>query len=355
MTTWLHRITHLGEFSFPLLKNHNLLSIGFSDFIPDFLVEKDKIPNNEDFIERVQQGGVNYLDDIFLHSWGNKDRARFHLFNFIRMNKGDWVVVPEPGKFSVYEILDHKACPITSIEKERITGRQGQEVEVGSGKLKLKKDGSDLDLGFVREVKPIQIEIPRDKYGKAELSRSLKYRRTNKDITKAEDEVKEAVNRFAENKPINIYQDLVKGMKNQILDNINTKLNHEKFEILIEWYFTQCGATETVRPSKNSPDKDGDADVIATFEPLKTIYYIQAKFHDGKTPVEAADQIVDYVNNQGTTDDDFHRISWVISTAESFTQETQDKANNNHIQLINGDELAEMILEIGIHDLDRWV
>ena len=106
-------------------------------------------------------------------------------------------------------------------------------------------------------------------------------------------------------------------------------------------------------PAKNAGDKEGDADIIATFESLKLIVYVQAKCHDGETAGWAVEQVrrfVEYQSDNGE-DDDFTRLSWVVSTAETFSVDCYEKARCGRVRLVDGLEFAEMLLDVGIENL----
>ena len=146
-----------------------------------------------------------------------------------------------------------------------------------------------------------------------------------------------------------------------VLKNILTDLDDNKLEKLIKWYFDRIGATNTFIPSKNESGKEGDADIVAVFEPLKTIYYVQAKFHKGTTDGWATHQIIEYRNKKieqsanDTMDDGYNKISWVVSTGDNFDDNSIKLAQENRVQLINGEELSRLILEAGISDLNGLI
>jgi restriction endonuclease Mrr len=137
------------------------------------------------------------------------------------------------------------------------------------------------------------------------------------------------------------------------LSLIPNELNPDKFEALIVWYFKRLGASEVTITSKNARDKQGDADIIAVFEPLKTIYYVQAKHHKGVTSGWAAQQVTEYKDHQDRMDDGYSKIAWVVSTAESFSAECIQLAKENSVGLFAGPDIARMILEAGIQNLDK--
>ena len=124
-----------------------------------------------------------------------------------------------------------------------------------------------------------------------------------------------------------------------------------RLEELIKWYFERIGASAVI-PAKNESGKEGDADIEATFEPIRTIIYVQAKHHVGTTDAWAVEQITSYVKNKGLgREDGYTRIPWVISTAREFSPECRNEAKRHQVYLINGRELATRMLEAGMTDL----
>lgn len=92
---------------------------------------------------------------------------------------------------------------------------------------------------------------------------------------------------------INLYASVDEELAGKLLESIRLQFTPDKFEKLIRWYFQKTGATRAFRPGKNSCDKRGgaDADIIAEFEPLKVIFYVQAKLHDDVTSSWAVEQV----------------------------------------------------------------
>ena len=145
-------------------------------------------------------------------------------------------------------------------------------------------------------------------------------------------------------------------MREKILRLIHEELAPDKFESLIEWYFKRVGASEVDRPSKNESDKEGDADIIATFEPIKVLVYIQAKFHDPNSQTDewAVEQIQAYVGHRNNLqeDDGYAKVLWVVSTCDDFTEECKRMAKAKGVTLINGQEFACMLIDAGFAGLD---
>ncbi len=134
---------------------------------------------------------------------------------------------------------------------------------------------------------------------------------------------------------------VMEGCTDKVLELITEKLDPARLEKLIEWYFKRIGASSVDPPAKNESGKEGDADIVATFEPIKTIIYVQAKHHVGTTDAWAVEQIASYVENKELgREDGYTRIPWVISTALNFSTECRDKAKRHQVCLGACRELA---------------
>ena len=346
MNYWLHRISYHAEVSYPLL-DKNILSIGFSDF------------SNQQFIDDVLKDDKwkkrwKVLERKFKETWGNKPRTRHNLWRFIEgFKKGDRIIVPSWGVFSVYELVSEKPKPIGNLQIDNLKDWNKNPLTMKNGLLF--REDKLIDLGFYWEVKPIAKNISRKDFADAKLTSRMKIRTTNAIINDIKESVEKSLIYFKKNKPVNLYSELLDNVAPQILNSLKSELNPDKFEKLVKFYFKKNGATEVYIPAKNEKGKEGDADVIAVFEPIKTIIYAQVKFHDlkSKTNEWAVQQIKDYKNNKESMDDDYTKIAWVITSAENFTDECIRIAQEEKVHLIDGKRFAEMIIEAGILDLNR--
>lgn len=340
MNYWIHRISHCMEISYPLI-DKGYLSIGFSDFA------------HEEFIDAVSKPAQDwgYFEKAFIDEWGIAPKSRYSLWKFIaEMDKGDWVVVPSWGNFSVYEITNAETLLPSSINISEISDWHGNTVIIDKkGLLSIKKSKEIFDIGFLREVKIIAKDIPRNEFADSPFTSRMKIRQTNANINDLEDSVKNALNAFKENKPINLKANLIDVSKRVWLDIILKDLNPTKFEKLVEWYFKRIGATKVEhQPTKTC---EGDADVSATFEYIKTIIYVQVKYHKGETSDWAIKQIKDLAKSIEKIDDRYSRIYWVITSSEAYSEESIKIAKENGIQVFTGEEFAQMILEAGISNM----
>jgi len=338
MNIWLHRISHHAEASYPLLEN-GFLTIGYSDF------------RDPGFLARTKAKDWSYFESSFAQTWGSIPRTRYNLWRFIaEMQTGDTVVVPSWGTFSVYHI-ESDATLINEVTA------QGLPVW-NKGVLTVKDNGlfiadRPLDIGFFRRVSLLAKDISRYDFANAELTSRMKIRSATANITDLADSLNKAIEAFRNHRPINLHSQILDLSRDQLLRLIQSELNPDKFEALIAWYFKQTGASETAVTSKNAPDKQGDADVVAVFEPLKTIYYVQAKHHKRVTAEWAVQQVNEYKDDKDRMDDGYSKIAWVVTSAESFSPECVQLAKEKSVGLFTGPDLARMILEVGIEGLDK--
>lgn len=325
---YLHRISYYESIASPLLKE-NYLSIGgfanlYGDKLHEIVAKKDK----------------KAFDKLV------KENTRFksvpNLWRFLNFKKDDLIIVPSPKKFSIYKIIGDK-----------FVGNDDKELLEAITKLKLnnlKENGQHI-LGFFWKVEPVAVNISRGKYADALLTRRMHFRGTNINCNDIKDSIDSAVKNFNEKKPIDLFSDIVDKCGDDILKLIKEKLNPAKFEKLIQLYFKQCGANDVYKPSKSDND-EGDCDVEALFEPIKTVIHVQAKFYDkvaGKLAIEQINDFIEVINE----DDGYIHIGWVISTCDDFSDEAKKLASQKNILLINGETFAEMLIRSGIHTIDK--
>ncbi|HOO96035.1 MAG TPA: restriction endonuclease [Proteiniphilum sp.] len=338
MNYWLHRISHLAELSYPLL-DKGFLTIGFSDF------------TQKEFIDKVIEDDWSYFNGQFQEMWGKVPRTRHNLWRFLKFNKGDIVIVPSWGTFFVCEIIDEKPLLISETYSDDLKTWGDKKVNT-DGTYLISENGKAYDLGFARKVKILHKNISRAKFADAKLTSRMKIRQTNGSINDLKKSVEKSIANYIENRPIHLHSIIVEKTANLVLDAIKTELNPDKFEKLVRTYFKTIGANEVSIPAKNERDKEGDADIVAVFENIKLIIYIQAKFHKGKINEWGTNQILDYKTNKESIDDGYNKIAWVITSADSFNAEAEKIATENEIQLIDGLEFSKMLLNAGINLLN---
>lgn len=338
MNYWIHRISHIAELSYPLL-NKGFLTIGFSDFTDD------------EFIDKVKAGDWAYFNEQFREKWGSVPRTRHNLWNFLRMSKGDIVIVPSWGTFFVCEIESEVPLKIGETYSEGLK-TWGDKVVSRNGNFLVSEQGKTYDLGFAWKVKVLHKNISRDKFADAKLTSRMKIRQTNANINDLKLSVEKSIENYSINKPIHLHSIIIDKTTNLVLDAIKAELNPDKFEKLVKSYFLTIGANSVSIPAKNERDKEGDADIVAVFENIKLIIYTQVKFQNGQISEWGATQINDYKTNKESLDDGYNKIAWVITTANTFNEKAENLAKDNEIQLINGQEFSKMLLNAGINLLN---
>lgn len=337
---WLHRVSHEWDVSHKLLAE-GYLSIGWCGLAGSGIEKTVTDCNKQRFEAAMSEHGYQ------------EKRSRGCLWNFLRFSPNDFVVVPLfNGKFSIYKV---KGTPIPITE---LDGFAEFELEDGSritrdqkGLLRREND-KIVDLGFVVEVEIVKANLSRYEYADSELTSEMKNHRTNADISDLAQIVQKAI---SAKPPINLYSTVIEELSNRLLDAIKKHLTPDKFELLIKWYFEKLGATRAWCPSRNSSDKsDGaDADIVAEFDALKVVFYIQAKRHDGTTPDRAVEQISKYKDQHEVLSDEHTVIPWVISTADEFSDEEIKMAQENNVRLVTGTGFGKMLIDAGIADINR--
>ncbi len=325
------------------LLSHNQLTIGFSDFA------------DNEFVDDILTGGWKALENYFQDTWGGQSRIRHNLWRFIyEMKLGDLVVVPKWENFSIYEIVGEKPSAINSIKPNSLSDWHNNPVIIKDGLIH-RENGELVDLGFFWDVKPIRTDISRYDYADAALTARMKSRSTNLNISDLRESVESAIAAFDAKRPINLHSKITDATVESVLNILHRNLNPDKFELLIKWYLIRVGASSVTIPSRNKRDKEGDADVVAIFEPIKTVIYVQVKFHVGETPKWALEQILAYRDSMTEKDstDDYSQLSWVVSTADNYSEETIKLAKEEKIRLITGSQFVTMLLQAGITGLDE--
>lgn len=347
MNTWLHRISHCYEVSKPLL-DQDYLTIGFWKY-----VKKYESHSDPKFVKE------NFETDLS-EDYGKKFRPRFNLKKFLFEFKiGDRVLVPSWGEFSVYEIT-HEAEPITKLLSDISIGNIGSNIIYKDGSFYDEDKKEVIDLGFFVKVKEIKLNIPRS-YCQTSLISRMKIRNATANVSDLDKEVTEAIKRFEENKPIDFHVEAVStvyaiensSMKSNLIETMTSKCSPDQFEELVQWYLKKIGADATEIPAKNEPGKSdhADADVVAIFEALKCIIYVQVKQYKGETSDWAIKQIAKYKKQFEDVADEYNYLSWVISSGQ-FSKDVSEKAKAAGVRLIDGDGFAEMLIDVGLKGIN---
>ncbi len=151
---WMHRITHEREVKEALLNDEGLLLTGWGAM------------SNDSFLEKVLGKGKQDFDTVYSLATGGTDpysewkrtlpHKRFFLYMFLNEFKaGDYVVVPGPKDFCIYEIVSDKPFSKEHI-MEAIVNPDKQNIIKEGNKYYRKDTREELDLGFFWKVKPVE-------------------------------------------------------------------------------------------------------------------------------------------------------------------------------------------------------
>ncbi|MCI9552156.1 MAG: restriction endonuclease [Acutalibacter sp.] len=331
---WLHRISHESGASYPLLEA-GWLSTGWHYLSGAGLLELAEKGDAAAFEQAAKEHG-----SISSNKWS--------LWRFLRFQKGDRVVVPMSRAFAVAEVT---GSPILAAD---FPGPATAAYAPTAEGLTDPATGELYDLGFLAPVKlltPPPGHLPRS-YAEARLVSRMKVRQTNTNIEDLAELVERALKTTG---PVTIHDALVDATAQPIMHVIQEKVTDKKLEQLLIWYMKKKGASRAYHPAENEPGKtDGaDADVIAEFEDLKLVFYIQAKKHWTGTVTSqwSVRQVSGYREQMQGPASGYTYISWVVSTAR-FSEAAAAQAAEKGVRLIDGDEFVRMLLDCGIHDVD---
>lgn len=339
---WLHRISHEWDVSYKLL-SAGYLSIGWSALAGSG-------------IERVVRSATNSQPfEALMREYGYQaSRSRWNLWTFCNFSRNDFVVVPLfNGEFSIYKVVG-RCIPISELSgfPDFVSEDGSRIIRDEKGLLRRFQTNDIVDVGFVVQVDPIKEHISRYEYADNKLTARMKIRQTNADISDLAENVQNVI---GANSPIHFYSAVIEELAEKLLNTIKAQLTPDKFELLVKWYFEKIGASNVFRPGKNSADKwDGaDADIVAEFDPLKIMFYVQVKLHDDITSQWAVEQIAMYKDQHELASSEYTIIPWVISTASGFSADAITMAQENNVRLITGTEFARLLIDAGITDMNK--
>ena len=337
---WLHRCKcgdYAWPFTYELLKKHNYISIGWSDF------------SNNEIQKRLTESWESFEKVFMEKGWGHP-RNRTNLWRFLRMKQGDVVVVPlERGLFDIYRITDDIVYNNETFDHNLWVNWNGDRATLDAEGYPAYADGKQIDMGFYRKVEPIKTNISRDDYATQALHSRMKIMTTNANISDLASDVEKAI---AQKEPINLKAALVAESAKILCRQMQELMNPDKIEELVRWYMISLGASVNV-PAKNSATtEEGDADVIATFDKLNNhTILIQVKAHQGFTDKWAVEQISSYAHTIARNLEDKTFQLWVVSTCKDYTEETKKLAKEKGVLLVNGLDFAEMLIDNGMYNL----
>ena len=325
---YMHRISHEGDVARKLLDD-GYLSIGYglAGDSSDVAFAKTNDPNAYYTFEAE-------LERLF----GHRFRSRRVLYRFIaEMSPGDIVLVPGWKSFGVFRVA---GAPIA---------RKDFPPEVVA-------TVKDRDIGFVLPVTEVQMGSANvgKEFASDVLVRKFKYPGAGLDLTDIGEEIESALTRFRENKPVVVTDELIGAIAESALQHFRRTITPAQFEDLLRNYFDRLGATDVAIPTKRDKHgldaKKGDVDVIARFAPLRTVFYVQAKKHDGISGDWAVTQIADFAEGQAERNEGetYAVVKWAITTANEFDANAIEAAEKNGVVLVTGPEFMRMLLQVGV-------
>lgn len=339
---WMHRISYERDIKKTFLEKDGLLITGWGAI------------SHDNFLQKTQGKTRKEFDTIYESLVGRLTRNRFCIYMFLNeFQKGDFVIVPDAGYFSVYKIIGNSPQSKRHIY-EHVKSAEGKKTfEYRNGKYYKVGTEEELDLGFFWKVEPVELDISREGYADNNLRRRLKFQMTNIEMTDLHEEVDRAINAKKTGTPIDLKTEIIEASCNVILDKLKQKINDSGFEKVVKWYLERIGATYADIPAKKtlSPN-NGDADVIALFDDLRIALFIQVKQYDNTVDKNAIEQVVKaYESHYKDQYPDRIPILWVITTCEQFSEDAIEFANENNVRCIDGNEFARMLLDMGFKDL----
>lgn len=339
---WMHRISIEREIKQVFLDYDGLLLTGWGRL------------SNDIFLNKVLGKDKFDYDSAYQSDFGMLTRNRYCLFMFLNeFKKGDYVIVPGDKDFSVYEIVGERPFSKEHIVESANCAESRREFDFKTGRYFRKGTTDELELGFFWKVKPIELNIPRDGFADNTLRKRLKFQMTDIEMTDIEASIEDALKNKRNNKIIDLRSEIVTSTTSTITDKLINKINDTKLEKVVEWYLQRLGATSTLIPAKrNLTTSQGDVDVVAPFNDLRIVVLVQVKQHTQNVDKTAVEQVVNAKVYYEAQYPDYTPLLWVITTCNLFTDDAMDYAIENNVRLIGGDEFVQMILDVGLKDLN---
>lgn len=299
-----------------MVKNSQIV-IGWS-LTEDQLFDMDIDRNGFKDILRVRY--PNYIDNPYSLGQGTG-----YLWRFIReMQIGDYAIVPVSKAFYIGEVTSDVMFLSDKIEEDTAIRR---------------------NVKWLNNGKPIL----RENCSAGLISR-LKYQGTCVGVTDLIDEVEIALE--------NAIKGLTPSFKNQLnekliqetqalLNSEKAILDDKKFELLVKQLMLGLGAKTSIIPSKSRYENSkADVDIISDFVHLGLQVYIQVKKHKTETDEYAVEQLIEAMSIDNP-DGSKPIFGWVVTSAK-FNDKAEKLADENGIRVINGIDLAEMIVNVGL-------
>jgi predicted Mrr-cat superfamily restriction endonuclease len=305
-------VSRVGE-----MFENNQIVIGWSE-TESLLFDPDL--DRDGFKEILKIKYPNYINNSYSLGQGTG-----YLWRFIReMQIGDYAIVPIPKAFYIGEVTSN---------------------------LIFLPDNINEDTAIRRNVKWLNYgkPIPRE-YCSAGLVSRLKYQGTCVGATDLINEIESALETAKKGDSPSFKEqlnDILIQEVHALLKSDKAYLDSNKFEKLVRELMIGLGAkTSEIPPRSKYKNPKADVDVIADFITLGLQIYIQVKKHKESSDKFAVEQLIEAMKIDNP-DGSKPIFGWVITSSE-FNDEAVKLATDNGIRVINGDELAEMIVAVGL-------
>ena len=196
---WMHRTCggdKASPFAKPLLfsdreNNEGYITIGWSDFSTDA------------FAKDVRERGLVAIKSQYKESgWDlKKNISCLNLF-LHDIHKGDIVLVPTDGTFSICEVLDDCILSNESFPVEKLIDENGRNAYSENGYI-YNTDGQQIDMGFYRKVRLLFVDTPR-RDASPNIIRRMKVPKTNNQCNDIDGEIEALMAELQSEKEIQI-------------------------------------------------------------------------------------------------------------------------------------------------------
>ena len=183
---WQHRIKG-GDYALPLatplLFKHRILSIGWSHI------------NDASFLENLKSiSAWSKFEEQLFSVYRRRSTNRYSLWRYLHeMKAGDIVVVPTPGEFSIYRIVDDVIMTSEELPREHLVDWWNRPVKQKDGYL-IDVDGNQVDLGYFRKIEPIIEHVSRSECDKR-LYNKMRAHQTNISLNGIKPLMQEIINK----------------------------------------------------------------------------------------------------------------------------------------------------------------
>jgi predicted Mrr-cat superfamily restriction endonuclease len=280
----------------------------------------DPVLDREGFKRQLIATHPGYQDNPY-----SLGQATGYLWRFLReMSVGDYAIVPIPKAFYLGRITSDALYLEDRVKDDTAIRR---------------------DVEWLNEGKPIL----RD-YCSAGLVSILKYQGTCVNATRLLEDLETTLALAQKKQRPNFKTQLNGNLKTQVANFLTASgsyLDDRQFEELVRQLLLGLGATTSEIPSRQKYKKSlADVDVEANFVHLGLQVYVQVKKHKDRSGKHAVEQIIEAIKIDNP-DGSSPIFGWVI-TSGIFDEDAHKLANENGIRVIDGDELAEMIVAVGL-------